>query len=71
MRSSDELSLPEYLLQGGISLSSGSNETRDGDSAGLTMIDSAIFVDLNRDENTSAMESWIEEWSLEVMMRSV
>jgi hypothetical protein len=71
VRSSDELPLPEHLLQGGVSLSSGPNEARDGDSAGLADVDSSIFVELNGEGGTSAMESWMEEWSLEVMMRSV
>lgn len=71
VRSSDELPLPEYLLQGGVSFSGGADESGDGDGAGLAEVDGAVFVELSGEGGTSATESWMEEWSLEVMMRSV
>lgn len=71
MLESDEFPLAEHLLEGGVSFSGGPDEARDGDEIGFAEVDGAVLVELGYGGVTSATESWMEEWSLEVTMRSV
>ena len=71
MAQSDELLLAKHLLQGRVALAGGPHEPRNGHDAGLAEVDGAVGVYLGRKNCTSQIESWMEEWSLEVRMRSV
>lgn len=52
-------------------MSGGADEAADGDEVGLAVVDGAVFVELNGERGTSQTEICTEEWSFEVMMRSV
>ena len=68
---SDEFFFLENFLEGSITLSGGSNESRDSDDVGFGVIDGSVGVDLSGERCTSQTDSWTEEWSLEVTIRSV
>ncbi len=68
---SDKFLLAENLVEGGVALSGGADEAGAGDEGGFAVADGAVGVDLDEAYCTSAMESWMEEWSLEVMIWSV
>lgn len=68
---SDKFPLPENLLEGSVALAGGPDEARDGKGAVLAEVDSTVLIDLHGIWSTSEIEIWMEEWSFEVMMRSV
>lgn len=68
---SDEFLFPEDFLESSITLAGGPDESRNGDNVALGEVDGSVGVDLNGARLTSQTDSWTEEWSLEVTMRSV
>ena len=68
---SDEFLLGQNLLESSVALPSGPDKAGNGDNARFSKVDGAVGVDLGAMMGTSQMESWMEEWSLEVRMRSV
>ena len=68
---SDEFFFLENFLEGSITLSGGSNESRDSDDVGFGVVNGSVGVDLSGERCTSQTDSWTEEWSLEVTIRSV
>ena len=69
--SSDEFLFAEDLLEGGITLAGGSNEATDGDDVAFGEVDGSVVLDLSGGGCTSLTASWMLEWSLLLMMRSV
>ena len=68
---SDKFLLAEDLVQGSVALPGRTHESGDSDQRGFAVVDGAVSVHLRGKGGTSAMESWMEEWSLEVMIWSV
>jgi len=68
---SDEFFFIKDFLEGSVTLASGAYKARNGDDARFAEVDGAVGVDLDHNKATSEMDSWMEEWSLEVTTRSV
>jgi hypothetical protein len=71
LQASDKFLLPQDLVDSRVTLSSRSHETGKGNVGSFAQVDGAVLVDLRGMNSTSAMESWMEEWSLDVMIWSV
>ena len=68
---SEEFLLTKDLLEGSVALPSGSHEARNHNDRGLAEVNGAVGVQLSRTSSTSQTEIWMEEWSFEVITRSV
>ena len=68
---SDEFFFAQNFLEGSVALARRPHEARNCDDAGFAEVDGAVGIDLAYERVTSEMDSWMEEWSLEVRMRSV